>query len=120
MPTPNEICRLASAISCIRPDWQASSLRTFIERRPELERRPYRDLLVAFAWVAADPATEKPSRIEQHGPWWVAASGGDPPKPAPQPPRWEPEPERVRPEDRERIAREGAALCRQALRDRAA
>lgn len=85
MPTPNETSRLAHAISTMRPDWPATSLVTFIEHRPALRNRGYRDLAVAFAWIAADPATAKPTRILEHGPWWTAAAGGEASS-APQPP----------------------------------
>lgn len=66
----NEIQRLAAAISALRPDWPARSLRTFIERN--LADRAYGDLAVAFAWIATRTKTETPRLILEAGPWWKA------------------------------------------------
>lgn len=58
--------RLADAIHRLRPDWRTSSLFTFIERR---KTRPYLDLALELVFVALDPRTETPARIDQDGPW---------------------------------------------------
>lgn len=68
MVDPNEIARLAAAINLLRPDWPAASVQTFITTHHR--HRPLRDLAVALAWVAADPASETPKRINGVGPWW--------------------------------------------------
>jgi hypothetical protein len=77
----NEISHLAQAINDLRPDWPAASLRTFLHR-PELVNRPYRDVAVALTWIATDTkldgtwASDKPARLLENGPWWVAAASG--------------------------------------------
>lgn len=75
--TPIELHRLAGAIATLRPDWPASSLQTFIERH--FAHRAARDVAVAMAYVALDPATEKPGRVLEAGPWWQAAATSDVP-----------------------------------------
>jgi len=66
MLTREEGERLASAVSALRPDWPTSSLYTFIGQRKE---RPYRDLALELVYVALDPKTETPARIDEDGPW---------------------------------------------------
>jgi hypothetical protein len=58
--------RLAQAISAYRPDWPIGSLCTFIWARKE---RPYRDLALELTYVALDPATQTPARVDADGPW---------------------------------------------------
>lgn len=76
MPTPLESARLAAAINLLRPDWPVPSIRTLIETKHL--NRPVHDLAVALVWVATDPETRTPARINEAGPWWavVAAGGG--------------------------------------------
>lgn len=76
MPTPNELERLASAANAMRPDWPTRSVLTVLTR--DHASRPYRDLAVALAWVAADPHTKTPARLSESGPWWAATEGGEP------------------------------------------
>jgi hypothetical protein len=79
--TETEISRLAHAINELRPDWPISSLTTWI--RNNLSKRPYRDAAVALVWVAVDrrpdgtPASDKPARVLEAGPWWRAAAAGE-------------------------------------------
>lgn len=70
--TPAELARLSAAGNILRPDWPERSLRAYLADKHG--RRPYRDLAVALAWVAVDPATETPGRLEEDGPWWQAAA----------------------------------------------
>ena len=67
----HEAERIAHAINAYRPSWPVASLVTFIGRHHQ--HRPERDVLIALAWVAADPATTSPGRINEAGPWWEAA-----------------------------------------------
>ena len=68
--------RIAQAINVLRPDWPVRSLITLMGRE-QLRHRPRRDVLVAFAWVAAETNTSNPGRVLEAGPWWkaVAADG---------------------------------------------
>jgi hypothetical protein len=72
--------RLAAIINCIRPDWPQASLTTHIAKH--LSHRPFRDALIALAWVAADPDTATPARVLEHGPWWDAVAAGNNQAPA--------------------------------------
>lgn len=69
MPTPVEAARLAAAVNLLRPDWPTASLRTLIDDKHS--SRPLHDLAVALAWVATDPGSRTPARINEAGPWWV-------------------------------------------------
>lgn len=69
--------RIAAAINVLRPDWPTRSLITLLGR-PQLASRPRRDVLVALAWVAAEPNTANPGRVLEAGPWWKAAAAGEP------------------------------------------
>lgn len=69
----NEIERIAAAANALRPDWPVSSLRTLLAR-PELARRPRRDVAVALAWVACESTTKTPARVLEAGPWWQATN----------------------------------------------
>ena len=66
--TPAELDRLAHHVNLDRPDWQLTSLRTWIAAN--LAGRPYLDALHAFLDCAADPATKTPARVLEAGPWW--------------------------------------------------
>lgn len=67
----HEAERIAAAMHAARPDWPTSSLLTLI--RKNLIDRPRRDVFVALAWVASEPATSSPARVLGLGPWWKAA-----------------------------------------------
>jgi hypothetical protein len=61
--------QIASAISIIRPDWLQSSIVTLLGKH---QHRPARDAMLALAWIAYDPQTTSPGRINADGPWWGA------------------------------------------------
>lgn len=69
----NEISRIAAAISDLRPDWPAASIRTLL-KSPELKNKPRRDVAVALTWVACEADTKTPKRVLEAGPWWRAAA----------------------------------------------
>jgi hypothetical protein len=68
----NQAERLAGMANMLRPDWPVPSLVAHLLAHHA--NRPVRDLAVALAWIAADPATENPGRLAQDGPWWRAAT----------------------------------------------
>src|SRR5690554_2089445 len=68
-----EIERLAAMANALRPDWPVRSLCTWLNA--DHARRPYRDVAVALAYVATDPATQMPKRMNEAGPWWAAVRG---------------------------------------------
>jgi hypothetical protein len=68
----HEIERIADAMHHARPDWPVKQLRTLISEK--LADRPRRDVFVALAWVACEPATASPYRVLEAGPWWKAAA----------------------------------------------
>lgn len=68
----HEIQRIAAAMHAARPDWPATSVATLI--RKHLADRPRRDVFVALAWIASEPATSTPARVLEAGPWWKAAA----------------------------------------------
>lgn len=78
MPTRNEIERLAAMTHALRLDWPVSSLITHLQQNHG--ERPYRDLAVALAWIATDPDTKTPARLQEAGPWWTATSAQAPTK----------------------------------------
>ena len=63
--------RIAEAVHCLRPDWVASSIVRLIGESPDLRTRAYRDLAVAFAYIACDVASLTPGRVRENGPWWA-------------------------------------------------
>lgn len=69
MISKTEAERLAAMANQLRPDWPIPSLLTFLAHH---KARAYRDLAVALAWIATDPATENPGRLNENGPWWRA------------------------------------------------
>jgi hypothetical protein len=76
----HEAQRIAAAMHAARPDWPAASVLTLI--RKKLIDRPRRDVFVALAWVASEPASHTPARVLEAGPWWRAvAIEGAPVKP---------------------------------------
>lgn len=72
MATDNELQRLAMMANALRPEWPVRSLLTRLTTTHAA--RPYRDLAVALAWIATDPATKTPARLAEAGPWWHATS----------------------------------------------
>lgn len=68
----HEIERIACALHVARPDWPVAQLRTLITDK--LADRPRRDVFVALAWIASEPATANPYRVLESGPWWIAAA----------------------------------------------
>ena len=71
MISRDETERLAAMANALRPSWPVKSLTTFIVN--ELTRRTYREVAIALAWVATDPATDTPKRMLEAGPWWNAS-----------------------------------------------
>lgn len=65
-----EVSRLAEMAHALRPDWPIRSLCTWLTRSHH--NRAYRDVAVALAWIACDPATQTPKRMDEQGPWWAA------------------------------------------------
>lgn len=68
----HEVERIAAAMHVARPDWPARQIKTLI--RDNLLHRPRRDVLVALAWVASEPASHTPYRVLENGPWWRATA----------------------------------------------
>jgi hypothetical protein len=66
MLTRQEGERLAQSINAMRPDWPVSSLLTLIGKRKE---RALMDLALELMYVAIDPDTKSPARIDADGPW---------------------------------------------------
>ena len=62
--------QIASALTMIRPDWLRTSLLTILGRH---QHRPARDAMLALVWIAYDPDTKTPARIDSDGPWWHTA-----------------------------------------------
>lgn len=76
-----EIERLAAAAHALRPDWPTRSLCTWLQT--DHAGAAYRDVALALAWVACDPATQTPKRMNESGPWWAATTaGGEATRPA--------------------------------------
>lgn len=63
--------RIANATNHLRPEWPAQSVLTLIGNSEDLRTRAYRDLAVAFAYVACDPTSLTPGRVREQGPWWA-------------------------------------------------
>lgn len=72
-----ELARLAAAINVLRPDWPTPSLQTFLGQHLH---RPLLDVAVALTWVATDPDTKTPARLNEAGPWWQASRTADVPQ----------------------------------------
>lgn len=64
--TRNEAERIARAVNALRPDWPVQSLMTFLGKHADW---PVLDLTLQLTYVAMDPKTKTPNRIEQHGDW---------------------------------------------------
>lgn len=76
--TKIELARLAAAINVLRPDWPITSLQTFLANGHH--HRPLRDVAVALTWIATDPDTHSPGRLNEPGPWWHASRTADVPQ----------------------------------------
>ena len=68
--TKTEFARILGAVRIIRPDWPHESLVTRWWDRHQ--HRPALDFGVAAVWVALDPDTQTPARLDEPGPWWAA------------------------------------------------
>ncbi len=79
MLSRTDIERLAAMAHALRNDWPIPSLCTWLMK--DHTSRAYRDVAVALAYVASDPATKTPKRMNELGPWWSASVSG----PASQP-----------------------------------
>ena len=66
MLTRTEIEQVAQAVNAYRPDWPVASLCSFLRRH---ENRPLRDVALELTYVALDPSSKTPARIESDGPW---------------------------------------------------
>lgn len=77
--SPTELARLAAMANLLRPQWPISSVTTWLNQRHAA--RPYRDVAVALAYVAADPDTKTPARMDGPGPWWVTGEAVRTPQP---------------------------------------
>jgi len=66
MLTRTEAERLAAAVNALRADWPIDSLMKFISDR---KHRPLIELGVELTWIALDPETKTPGRIDEDGPW---------------------------------------------------
>lgn len=73
MLTREEAQLIAGAINVLRADWSVPSIMAILGDDRLRHRRTYRQVVVAFAALASDPECRKPTRIFEHGPWWVAA-----------------------------------------------
>lgn len=68
----DEATRIAGAVNALRPDWGAHGVLTILAD-DRLRHRAYGDVAKAFVALALDPASRKPTRIHEDGPWWIAA-----------------------------------------------
>ena len=68
-----DIQRIAVSVHQIRQQWPVESLKTFIRNRAD--RMTPLDLHLQLIYVAHDPATTTPARIDQHGPWKYLLTG---------------------------------------------
>jgi len=66
MLSRTEIEQTACSIHALRPDWPVASLCAFIEKRKD---RPRLHLTLELTYVALDPATKSPGRMDSDGPW---------------------------------------------------
>lgn len=68
---PHEQDRWADAVHALRPDWTRDQLRTFAAAH--LTSHPYRDAVLAAAYVATDANYRGPEVLNTPGPWWGLA-----------------------------------------------
>lgn len=71
MIAQNRAEKLAASINLLRPEWPIRRIAAVVHKH---RNRPYRDLVVALAWVAGDDNTSGPERVSEDGPWWKAAA----------------------------------------------
>jgi hypothetical protein len=83
---PNTDTDLVAEIRKVRPEWSPSSIRRALAH-PDVACRPAELVRRAALAVAADPATEKPGRLAQSGPWWSVQQGA-PAAPEQRRPEW--------------------------------
>ena len=68
----NEARRIAAVTSTIREDWHPAGLMSILADR-RLVGRSFEGMLRVFVDLALDPATRRPTRVFESGPWWLAA-----------------------------------------------
>lgn len=71
MISRTETERLAAMAHELRPDWPVRSLCTWLQA--DHANRAYQDIAVALAYIATDPTTQTPKRMNEAGPWWQAS-----------------------------------------------
>ncbi|MGH3094820.1 MAG: hypothetical protein ACRDMV_02325 [Streptosporangiales bacterium] len=71
MTEPKQLALIATLGHVIHPDWPERSLRTWLETH--ITSHNSYTLTVAAVACWADPATHKPARLAEAGPWWPAA-----------------------------------------------
>lgn len=69
MMTKDEAQRIANAVNALRPDWSIAGVMSILADG-RCRNKPLTDLTMAFVALALDPASRKPTRIYEHGPWW--------------------------------------------------
>lgn len=77
--------QIATAINAIRGDWPRKQITTILGRNHQ--HRPARDALMALVWIAYDPETQTPARIDADGPWWACSRLAGVPEVTPPLPR---------------------------------
>lgn len=71
MITKTEAERIAAAINALRPDWsQAQIMGVLADERIRVQKT-YADTALAMTKLALDPETRQPTRVFEHGHWWV-------------------------------------------------
>lgn len=66
--TKDEADTIAAAVNVLRPAWNPKSVATILMTHHE--HRPARQVCLALVWVALDPETKTPARVNEQGPWW--------------------------------------------------
>ena len=69
MLSKDEAQRIALCVNALRPDWSTNGLMSVLGDDRCRMRAP-RDITLAFVALALDPASRKPGRIFEAGPWW--------------------------------------------------
>lgn len=68
MMTKADAERIADTAVAIRPDWIRASIITILHNH---RAKNPRDVHLAMTWLAYDPDTRTPARINETGPWWT-------------------------------------------------